>query len=639
MGAVYEARDASGGSVALKVLILDATDDRLARFRIEAQSAARVDHPNVARVRQLGRDPRTGEAFLTTELLTGGSLQDRLRAEGRLSWREAARIGAQIATGLDAIHAAGLVHRDLKPANVLFDGSGRPKIADFGLARITESVAQRLTKTGEILGTPEYLAPEQADSSKSAGPPADVYALGITLHALVAGVPPFAGASSHEILVKHFTHAPPGLGQLVAGVPPVLESVVLRLLSKNPEERGTAAVAARELEAIARGDVGPARRLGRGPIVAAACLVVGAITVGIAFAGRGTPPVTPPSVGPTPSRPSRPAWFDALDERARPPFPLPEGLDLGEVPGEYVNKKDGSVLVFVPAGSFRMGHDTVYSDAKASKLGVQDTIADSAPAHEVALSAYFIGKLEVSVEQFSRFVRENPGFKTEAKRQGGGVVYLWTPDRTDGWGEFRLVPGASYTTPEGDLDRRLAEPNEPVVQVSWDDAYAYCKWAGLALPSEAQWERAAIWDPRTGRARTYSWGDEPPKARVANLRDRAFCRAMNEEVESWLETYDDGFPRRAPVGSFPEGASPCGALDMTGNACEWCQDGFDPRFYGSGPRTDPVCDAAARRMIRGGSWTNYRFFLIGCVRLHGPHDWHANDLGFRVARSVDARPR
>src|SRR5262249_51328910 len=163
MGAVYEALDANGRTVALKVLTLDATEDVLARFRIEAQAASRVDHPNVVRVFQLGRDPRTGEAFLTTELLPGGCLHDRLGAEGRLPWREAARLGAEIATGLDAIHAAGLIHRDLKPANVLFDGSGRPKIADFGLARITESVAQRLTRTGEVLGTPEYLAPEQAD--------------------------------------------------------------------------------------------------------------------------------------------------------------------------------------------------------------------------------------------------------------------------------------------------------------------------------------------------------------------------------------------------------------------------------------------------------------------------------------------
>src|SRR5205814_2282371 len=164
------------------------------------------------------------------------SLDKKLEAVERLPWREAARIGAGIARGLEAAHAAGLVHRDLKPANVLLDAKGCPKIADFGLVRTGGTDASALTGTSELLGTLDYMAPEQSEGAHSVGPAADLYSLGATLQALVSGKAPFAG-SGLGLVRMHLMDPPPPLRKLVPDVPRELEAVVLRLLAKDPAER------------------------------------------------------------------------------------------------------------------------------------------------------------------------------------------------------------------------------------------------------------------------------------------------------------------------------------------------------------------------------------------------------------------
>jgi serine/threonine-protein kinase len=162
MGAVYSAHDEGlGREVAIKVLAAEVAKDPAAilRFRREAETLARVRHPNVAVVHLAQAD---GEVpFLVLEYLQGGTLAERIHAQGRLGWREAAAIGAKLARGLAAVHDAGLVHRDVKPSNVLFDADGEPKLSDFGLARAARSTGGSLTATGEIVGTLEFLSPEQ----------------------------------------------------------------------------------------------------------------------------------------------------------------------------------------------------------------------------------------------------------------------------------------------------------------------------------------------------------------------------------------------------------------------------------------------------------------------------------------------
>jgi serine/threonine-protein kinase len=637
MGAVYEALEpGTGRPVALKVLLGEGVDDvAIARFEREGRAAASVDHVHVARVHKLGRDARTGHPFLVSELIRGGSLHDRLKSRGTLDWREAASFGAQIARGLEAIHRAGLVHRDLKPANVLLDEEGRARITDFGLARSVSRESQRLTKTGELLGTLEYLAPEQADSAHHVGPEADLYSLGATIFALLSGEPPFTGLG-HSVIMQILQKPPPRLSSRVAATPPSLDALVARLLEKDPKTRGTASEIAAALEAIAR-EAEPRRSVAMLVAVAVVGVVVAGGGLAWVFAGKTTPPPAPAAT-PTPRTRSVPEWYEKRAPDAKPAFPLPRGLSFGKNDGEYVHDADRSILVFVPAGRCTCGSDAVEAMLKRARTPevnrVDRYLPPVGPARAVTLAAYFIGKYELRFAQFRRFVEEHH-HRTDAEREGKSFVFYrdldWRPN----------VASATFRRPEGVLAPE-GEPSddEPVVQVSWDDAVAYCRWANLRLPTEDEWERAALWDPKTRASRLYAWGNDRPGSqrlpgRVANVRDQSLLSAWDEldsskggEFPTDFLGHDDGFAMRAPVGSFPEGASLVGALDMTGNVSEWC-DGV----YIEEPHEDSGVPSGEKRIFRGGGWMDQPIYEIGAVRTRGTSDYRTNDLGFRVARS------
>jgi len=229
MGAVYAAIGPSGVEVALKVLAPGGSAEDVTRFHREAEAHARADtHSHVARVHSAGQvGPH---AYLVMDLLPGGDLKDRLRT-GPLPAEEARALGVALASGLAHVHAQGVLHRDIKPANVLFDETGSPRLTDFGLARSVE--VSDLTQSGVILGTPGFMAPEQAGVGK-AGIATDVFGLGATLYAALTGHPPFSGASTLETLTKLMTEAPPPLPQ---SVPPDLRAAVERALEKDPAAR------------------------------------------------------------------------------------------------------------------------------------------------------------------------------------------------------------------------------------------------------------------------------------------------------------------------------------------------------------------------------------------------------------------
>jgi len=231
MGVVYRAREESlNRSVALKVLLSGAhagTRD-LARFRSEAEAAASVQHPNIVQVYAIGQ--HAGLPYIALEFVPGGSLAARL-AEGALQEKEAARIVQAIARGVQAAHDRGVIHRDLKPANVLFGSNDEPKIADFGLAKVGDS---GLTASGAIMGTPAYMAPEQArGDTKAAGPAADIWALGAILYECVTGRQPFRGQSAPETLRKVCESDPDS----IQGVPANLVNIALKCLEKDPARR------------------------------------------------------------------------------------------------------------------------------------------------------------------------------------------------------------------------------------------------------------------------------------------------------------------------------------------------------------------------------------------------------------------
>ncbi|MDL9978064.1 serine/threonine-protein kinase [Microbacterium sp. ASV49] len=268
MGEVWEATDhVIGRTVAIKILKDEYMGDPgfLERFRAEARHAALVNHEGIASVFDYGEE--NGSAFLVMELVPGEALSTILEREGSLSTDKTLDVVAQTAAALQAAHAAGLVHRDIKPGNLLITPDGRVKITDFGIARIADQVP--LTATGQVMGTVQYLSPEQA-SGHPASPATDIYSLGIVAYEALAGKRPFTGESQVAIAMAQINEQPPPLPPTVAE--PV-QNLVMAMIAKKPEERpATAADVARAATALRRGDV------------AAAAAVVPAIAAGVVAA-------------------------------------------------------------------------------------------------------------------------------------------------------------------------------------------------------------------------------------------------------------------------------------------------------------------------------------------------------------------
>jgi hypothetical protein len=201
------------------------------RFHREAEALGVIDHPNIVRVLDYGAG--ADGPFIVMELVGGGTLWDIMRARGRVDQYVAAQIAAAIADGLEAAHVRGVLHRDLKPDNVLLDGEGRPKIADFGIARLAAATA--ITRTGELLGTPQYLAPEQM-SGDMVDERADVYALGVILYEMLTGARPTGGRTPSEIVARRLRVDPRPPSRLVP-VAPALSALVMRALARDPGRR------------------------------------------------------------------------------------------------------------------------------------------------------------------------------------------------------------------------------------------------------------------------------------------------------------------------------------------------------------------------------------------------------------------
>jgi tetratricopeptide (TPR) repeat protein len=276
MGVVYEGTDEQGRPVAIKVVARELRRDPgfLARFEREARSASRVSHPCVVGFRDVGK--RGGVPYLVLEWVPGGTLRGLVEREGPLEWSRAAALLAKVADGLAAVHAAGIIHRDLKPENVLLDGAGQPKLADLGLSRrASQSDQSRMTATGEVVGTPAYMAPEQVDGVKEIDARADVYGLGATLFFAITGHAPFQG-HGWASLAQHFESPPPSL-RSETHVPPELDAFAARLLARAPADRPASAEVARRLEEIAASAAGPRSTSRLGVVVVASLAVVAAL--------------------------------------------------------------------------------------------------------------------------------------------------------------------------------------------------------------------------------------------------------------------------------------------------------------------------------------------------------------------------
>ena len=299
--------------VAVKVLPSYYTEDPtfVARFTQEAQTVARLNHPNILQIYDFGEDK--GYTFIVTEIVLGGDLQDKLGDEA-LSTEEALGFMRPLAEALDYAHGQGIIHRDLKPANVLIDTDGRPILADFGLARMLESTT-RFTQASQALGTPEYMSPEQAMGA-DADHRSDLYAFGIMVYQMLVGQTPFRADTPAATLMAHVHRPLPLPTGLNPNIGPRLEATLLKALAKDPNDRFQSAVdmvrsisvATGQGEEAAPGDMGATAVVDTVDISALDGRDVPTAVMGVAdaAAGAGQTAVTPRPGGVAPRAPGAP---------------------------------------------------------------------------------------------------------------------------------------------------------------------------------------------------------------------------------------------------------------------------------------------------------------------------------------------
>ncbi|NPV87331.1 MAG: SUMF1/EgtB/PvdO family nonheme iron enzyme [Anaerolineae bacterium] len=309
------------------------------------------------------------------------------------------------------------------------------------------------------------------------------------------------------------------------------------------------------------------------------------------------PPAAPaaeeaPPVSPTAAEPTQPPPAEPTQPPTAEPSPTPTAEPTEPPPGATrTSPKDGMVQVYVPAGEFIMGSND--PDAKQTEEGGR--AYPEIPQFTYSLPGFWIDKYEVSNAQFAKCVAD-----------GVCDPPNYTRSYTREW---------YYGNPEFD--------NYPVLYVTWFTARKYCEWAGRRLPTEAEWEKAA----RGTDGRRYPWGNEPPTGELVNFCD------INCPKTHANPNYDDGYPETAPVDAFPKGASPYGALNMSGNVWEWTSTLVRPYPYDPNDGRENMDEMSDEHIWRGGPWSNGIWWIRASIRYRSvPVYWYGN-LGFRCASS------
>lgn len=429
---VYRARDVKlDRLVALKVLRSALSDDPdfVARFEQEARAVARLKHPHIVTVYDAVQID--GQLIIAMQYVAGHTLQEELRTQRPLPFDRAAEILEQIASALDDAHRHGIVHRDVKPANILLEGTSQgvhATLLDFGLAKALES-SMTLTSQGTLLGSPEYMAPEQADPERAneIGPATDRYALGIVAYQLLTGHVPFQG-NSPATLNAHLNLKPTDPHTLRSEVSPRVSTVLLKMLAKTPTDRyASAGEFVQALQLAWKWPPPPPPRWWLVALVFLLMLVIGVVGYGVIKQFTSSPTAT---LG-TPTLASTKVPTSALA--------------AGNLQTRTI---DGMVMVYVPGGTIMMGTDQGEDNER--------------PAHDVTLDGFWIDRTEVTNAQYARCVAAQQ-CATPADTQSYTRPYFGNPQFDD----------------------------YPVIHVTWENATQYCTWAGGQLPTEAQWEYAA----------------------------------------------------------------------------------------------------------------------------------------------------
>ncbi|MCU0757004.1 MAG: SUMF1/EgtB/PvdO family nonheme iron enzyme [Xanthomonadales bacterium] len=660
MAYVYLAEEAGiARQVALKLLPEDVADDAeaVARFEHEAQTVATLEHPHIVPLYRYGIE--RGAPWMALRLVRGGDLAERLQRP--LAVAEGVQIFRQIAKALDFAHAHQdrVIHRDLKPQNVLLSrdegGEVHAYLADFGIAKVLAGSARVRTRSGGILGTPQYMAPESA-RGEALGPAADIYALGVMAFQWQTGSLPFdadtppvdvarvlrkaldkdarARPATAVALVEQLALALGGAAASSAPTPPPTARVEPAARFPGPPAAPRPLPTARAEPAEARDPISdatppPATSTPAAPVARSTGWLWAA---GLGFTGivglalwSGRQPVSvpigevrpAPPVSTSPASPA-PSPSSAVPQTSDGLVLVPVGGALPEVgvPFRHALKRggEGPVMVGLQGGSFLMG----------SNKGDPGHESDEGPEQRrVTIRPYAGGKYELTRGEFAVFVAANPGFRTDAEKDGGCYGLKdgnWALDASFNWRGAGFAP---------------YDDGHPVICVSWNDAQAYVRWlaaetgASYRLPSEAEQEYAI----RAGRETAYAWGpDENAGCGAANAGD-ASLKAARPDWPWSVSSCSDGHAYTAPVGSLAE--NDFGLHDVVGNVWEWGQDCYVASYAAAPvdgravePKGQKDCTA---RVLRGASWGGTPAWLRSASRNVYAPSFRFFNTGFRVA--------
>jgi eukaryotic-like serine/threonine-protein kinase len=640
-GAIYRGVDLNlNRPVAIKEN-LDTSPEAQQQFLREAQLLANLSHPNLPRVTDHFFIPGVGQ-YLVMDYIEGEDLQSMLdRTHRPLPEAQALAWITQVCDALAYLHGQNppIVHRDIKPANIKITMQGQAMLVDFGIAKVYD--AQMKTTLGARAVTPPYSPPEQYGSDIT-DPRSDIYALGATLYVLLTGYQP---PESVARMSSGLPLMPPR--QLMPTLAPSVEAAILRACDVSKTQRYPSV---QEFQ----------QALFTSPRLPPTTVLPGQPPAPAWNAQPSAPPPTwnaqPPAWNAQPSTPQvawnaqpsapPPAW-NALPPSSAPAWNIPPSTPVptwGAPPSQnskkkqalwllllipiiligafllwqilsktspqpvpsgngstQISDKDGMTMLRVPAGEFVMGSNTGADSEK--------------PEHTVYLDAFWIDQTEVTNAMFQKFA-DATGYRTDTEKTGSGRVFDLT---TKKWTETK---GVDWLHPRGPVSSQSG-PDHPIVQISWNDAAAYCAWAGRRLPTEAEWEKAA----RGSDRRTYPWGNQPVAGNLLNFADRTL------EINAADKNVDDSYQFTAPVGHYPAGASPYGAFDMAGNVWEWVADWYDETYYASSPAKNPTGPASGTaRVMRGGSW-DVDALWVTTTRRGGYDLYHgSSNIGFRCAR-------
>ncbi len=590
-GAVYRAWDVNDRRDTAVKEYLDPSVEIQKRFRAEARRLAALSHPQLPQV--LDHFALANGQYLVSAYIDGVDLQSLLDQYGPLPsdlivpWLQAATVP------LAYLHGQNRLHLNIKPANIRLTPSGEVFLVDSGLPG--------LGVRPHIAG---YGAPEQ-QAQGDVGPAADVYSLGATLYTLLTGkVPP--NALSRETGLSDLTPA----REVNPDIEPYLSIVAGRAMSLRGDTRyDTADAFGRALERPAGRPVpivspmrraGPElspaapaaaprltprtrRRLERRSLVGLSGLLIIVLAVIAFFALSNFQPGNEVQ-GPEATTTLQSAVIAALTQLAPTPSATPEPTTPPTpTPQPFITETD-SRMIFIPGGTFSIGDDTSEQN-------------DEKPARVVQVDSFYIDETEVTNAAYAQCV-------------GAGVCPR--PDRA----------GATY------YNSYFGDPafdDYPVINVSWYDADAFCRWRGARLPTEAEWEFAASFDPVEGVKYRYPWGDSFDGNRLN------FCDANCQRDDNGAE-WDDGYRDTAPAGSYPDGRSALGIYDMLGNVMEWVGDWYDFRAYQDIADTNPRGPVEGEfKSLRGGSWLTPPDDLGNVARDNFDPTVSQANLGFRCA--------